>query len=224
MSWHFLEQNPSALHQACMNVRNLILWIFVTALVEVALEELNERKNAGQLTSSHSCWGRACFHPHPFTRLLREHASTCTLTCSCHQLFFQVNFTIAIWKHPFRVKKKPLQNHKHQHKALGAGTTFDSGFNFFYVKTQQTSSCVSVSLQLRVSRGLVHTVYLRPRVCRLLSLLPLTISAGEDIFAVSLFRKCWVAFWYDGYTSRTDQEFYISPSYWMWNNKAEQSC
>lgn len=57
--------------------------------------------------------------------------------------FFQVNFTIAIWKHPFRVKKKPLQNHKHQHKALGAGTAFDSGFNFFYVKTANILMCLS---------------------------------------------------------------------------------
>lgn len=70
--------------------------------------------------------------------------------------FFQVNFTTAAWKHPFR-GKKPLENHKHPHKALGAGAAFDSGFNFFYVKTQQTSSCVSVSLQSRVSQGLVHT-------------------------------------------------------------------
>lgn len=68
--------------------------------------------------------------------------------------FLQLNFTVAVWKHPFR-GKKPLQNHKHLHKALGAGTAFDSGFNFFMSK-QQTFLCVSVSLQLRVSQGLVH--------------------------------------------------------------------
>lgn len=90
MSWHFLEQNPSAFYQASMNVRNLILWIFVTALLEVALEELNEGKNAGQLASGHPCCGRTRCHPHPFTQLSGEHASTCTLTCSCHQLFFRL--------------------------------------------------------------------------------------------------------------------------------------
>lgn len=38
-----------------MNVRNLIPWLFFTVLVEVALEELNERKNTGQLTSRCVC-------------------------------------------------------------------------------------------------------------------------------------------------------------------------
>lgn len=196
MSWHFLNQNPSALYQARMNVRNLILWIFVTALVEVALEELNEGKNAGQLRSRHPCWGRTRFHPHPFTQLSGEHASTCTLTCSCHQLF-QGNFTIAVWKHPFR-GKKPLQNHEHQHKALGAGTAFDPGFNFFMSKHNKHPHVSQLVYSWKSLKGLCIQLYLRPRVCRLLSLLPLTICAGEDIFAVSLFRKCWVAFWYDG--------------------------
>lgn len=89
-SRHFLEQNPSALNQAQdwqMNVRNLILWLFVTVSVEVALEELNEGKNTGQLTSRCVCRRKTCFHPHPPTQCSGGHASTCTLTCSCHQPF-----------------------------------------------------------------------------------------------------------------------------------------
>lgn len=52
--------------------------------------------------------------------------------------FFQLNFTVAVWKHPFR-GKKPLQNHKNQHKALGAGTAFNSGFNCFMSKHSKHS-------------------------------------------------------------------------------------
>lgn len=90
MSRHFLEQNPNALNQAQdwqMNGRNLIQWLFVTVMVEVALEELNEGKNTSQLTSRRVWRGRTHFHPHLPTQLSGEHASTCTLTCSCHQPF-----------------------------------------------------------------------------------------------------------------------------------------
>lgn len=111
--------------------------------------------------------------------------------------FFQVNFTNAVLKHPFR-GKKPLQNHKHQHKALGAGTAFDSSFNFFMSKHSKHPPVSQLVYSWESLKGLCIKLYLRRRVCRLLSFLPLTISAGEDIFAVFLFRKCWVAFWYDG--------------------------
>jgi len=58
MSRRFLEQNPSVLNRAQdwqVNARNPILWLLVNVLVEVALEELNEGKNTGQLTSRHVC-------------------------------------------------------------------------------------------------------------------------------------------------------------------------
>ena len=58
MSRRFLEQNPSVLNRAQdwqVNTRNPILWLLVNVLVEVALEELNEGKNTGQLTSRHVC-------------------------------------------------------------------------------------------------------------------------------------------------------------------------
>lgn len=87
-----LNKNPSALNPARdwqMNVRSLMLRLFVTVLVEVAPEGLNEGgKKTGHLLSRCVCRGRTRCHPHPGTQLLGEHASTCALTCSCHQLFF----------------------------------------------------------------------------------------------------------------------------------------
>lgn len=88
--------------------------------------------------------------------------------------FFQVNFTIAVWKHPCR-GKKPLQNHKHQHKALGAGTAFDSGFHFFTSKHSKYPHVSRLVYSWESLKGLCIQLYLRPHVCRLLSLLPLTI-------------------------------------------------
>lgn len=62
-----------------MNARNLILWLFVTVLVEVALEELNEGKKyrsfeeqkcmsrESRLPSPflYAAFRRTCFHLHP---------------------------------------------------------------------------------------------------------------------------------------------------------------
>lgn len=88
--------------------------------------------------------------------------------------FFQVNFTIAAWKHPFR-GKKPLQNHKHHHKALGAGTAFGSGFNFFMSKYSKHPHVSQLVYSWKSLKGLCIQLYLRSRVCRLLSLLPLNL-------------------------------------------------
>lgn len=108
-------------------------------------------KNAGQLMNRCVCWGRMRFHPHPRTQLSGEHASTCTLMSSA---FLMHTFKLSCGSIPSENRSNYEAANNIKFKGHGQDLI---AILTLYAKTQQTSTCVSVSLQLGGSQVWAYT-------------------------------------------------------------------